>query len=301
MAVKIRLARRGRKKLAMYDIVVADSKAPRDGRFIEKIGTYNPNTNPATINLLDDAAFKWVMVGAQPTETVKAMLSYKGLLFKKHLAIGVAKGAITQEVADARLEEWMNAKASKISGKVEGLADKKDKAAKARKEAEIKVSAARADAIVKKNTVVEEVVADAEETQEVAAEAAAEDVVTEVAVDVVPEVVAETQAEVAVEEVPEVVAAAQAEVVAEEVPEVVAEAQAEVAIEEVSEVVAEAQAEVAVEEVPEVVAEEQIEVAVEEVPEVVAETQAEVAVEEVPEVVAEAQAEVESTDEAPKA
>jgi small subunit ribosomal protein S16 len=292
MAVKIRLARRGRKKLAMYDIVVADSKAPRDGRFIEKIGTYNPNTNPATINLLDDAAFKWVMVGAQPTETVKAMLSYKGLLFKKHLAIGVAKGAITQEVADARLEEWMNAKASKISGKVEGLADKKDKAAKARKEAEIKVSSARADAIVKKNTVVEEVAADVEENVEVAAE---------VAVEETPVVEAEAQSEVSVEETPVVEAEVQAEVAVEPVQEVVAEVQPEVAVEEVQEVVAEVQAEVAVEEVQEVVAEAQAEVAVEEVQEVVAEAQSEVAAEEVQEVVAEVQAEVESSDEAPKA
>lgn len=166
MAVKIRLARRGRKKLAMYDIVVADSKSPRDGRFIEKIGVYNPNTNPATINLREDAAFKWVMVGAQPTDTVKAMLSYKGLLFKKHLQIGVIKGAITQETADARLAEWMQAKEAKITGKVEGLADKKAKAAKARLESEAKVSAARAEAIEKKNkveeVVEEEVVAEVE-------------------------------------------------------------------------------------------------------------------------------------------
>src|SRR5690606_25051293 len=106
MAVKIRLARRGRKKLAMYDVVVADARAPRDGRFIEKIGTYNPLTNPATIDLLDDRAFHWVMNGAQPTDTVKAMLSYRGILFQKHLQIGVIKGALTQEVADQKLEEW---------------------------------------------------------------------------------------------------------------------------------------------------------------------------------------------------
>ena len=197
----------------MYDIVVADSKAPRDGRFIEKIGIYNPNTNPATINLKEDAAFKWVMVGAQPAETVKAMLSYKGLLFKKHLAIGVAKGAITQEVADARLEEWMNTKASKISGKVEGLADKKVKDAKARKEAEIKVSTARAEAIEKKNTVVEETV-----VEEAATEVAE---VQEVVAEEAAPVVAEAQ-EVVAEEAAPVVAEVQ-EVVAEEAAPVVAE------------------------------------------------------------------------------
>jgi small subunit ribosomal protein S16 len=226
MAVKIRLARRGRKKLAMYDIVVADSKAPRDGRFIEKIGTYNPNTNPASIILKEDAAFKWVMVGAEPTETVKAMLSYKGLLFKKHLQIGVAKGAITQEVADGRLEEWLKAKEAKISGKVEGLANKKDKDAKARKEAEIKKNTARAEAIEKKNTIVEETVA-AEETEEVAAEVAP--VVEEVAVEAAP-VVEEVAAEVApvVEEVVAEVAPVAEEVAAEVAP-AVEEVAAEVA------------------------------------------------------------------------
>lgn len=242
MAVKIRLARRGRKKLAMYDIVVADSKAPRDGRFIEKIGVYNPNTNPATINLKEEAAFKWVMVGAQPTDTVKAMLSYKGLLFKKHLQIGVAKGAITQEVADARLAEWMTAKEAKISGKVEGLADKKDKAAKARKEAEIKVSAARAEAIEKKNIVVEETsvveaaeanvaeeaVAEVAPVEEMVAEAApvAEEVVAE-ATPVAEEVVAEAapvaedvvaEAAPVVEQVVAETAPVVEEVVAEEAP-----------------------------------------------------------------------------------
>ncbi len=104
--VKIRLARRGRKKLAMYDVVVADARAPRDGRFIEKIGTYNPLTVPATINLNDDRAFHWVMNGAQPTDTVKAMLSLRGILLKKHLQVGVIKGAISQEQADTKLAAW---------------------------------------------------------------------------------------------------------------------------------------------------------------------------------------------------
>jgi len=95
MAVKIRLARRGRKKLAMFDVIVADSRSPRDGKFIEKIGTYNPLTNPANINLDDQKAFDWLMKGAQPSDTVKRMLSYRGVMLKKHLQIGVVKGALT--------------------------------------------------------------------------------------------------------------------------------------------------------------------------------------------------------------
>lgn len=150
MPVKIRLARRGRKKLAMYDVVVADSRAPRDGRFIEKIGTYNPNTNPATIHLNEDKAFRWVMNGAQPTDTVRAMLSYRGILVKKHLQIGVVKGALTQEQADAKFEEWKKMKENKIGSKVESLAKKKAEEAQARLAAEAKVKEARAEAIRKK-------------------------------------------------------------------------------------------------------------------------------------------------------
>ncbi len=172
MAVKIRLARRGRKKMAMYDVVVADARAPRDGRFIEKIGTYNPLSNPATIDLLDDRAFHWVMNGAQPTDTVKAMLSYRGILFQKHLQIGVLKGAITQEVADQKLEEWKKAKETKIQSKKDTLSDTKESNAKARKEAETKIKEARAEAIAKKNIVVEEPVAEAAAEVEAVAEEA---------------------------------------------------------------------------------------------------------------------------------
>jgi small subunit ribosomal protein S16 len=150
MAVKIRLARRGRKKLALYDVVVADARSPRDGKFIEKIGTYNPATNPASIILDDNKAFDWLMKGAQPTETVKAMLSYRGVLLKKHLQIGVVKGAITQEQADGKLADWLKAKDSKIQSKKENLSKAKQDAAKARKEAESKVREARAEAIRKK-------------------------------------------------------------------------------------------------------------------------------------------------------
>ena len=150
MAVKIRLARRGRKKRAMYDVVVADARAPRDGRFIEKIGTYNPNTDPASINIDNDRAFDWVMKGAQPTDTVKAMLSYRGVMYRKHLQIGVIKGALTQEQADANLAEWVAGKEAKITGKVETLAKAKEDAKKAKLEAEAKVKEARAEALAAK-------------------------------------------------------------------------------------------------------------------------------------------------------
>jgi small subunit ribosomal protein S16 len=150
MAVKIRLARRGRKKLALYDVVVADARAPRDGKFIEKIGTYNPLTVPATINLDEGKAFDWLMKGAQPTDTVKAMLSYRGVMLKKHLQIGVIKGALTQEQADAKHAEWVKAKEDKIQSRKENLSKSKQEAAKARKAAESKVREARAEAIRKK-------------------------------------------------------------------------------------------------------------------------------------------------------
>ena len=148
--VKIRLARRGRKKLAMFDVVVTDARAPRDGRFIEKIGTYNPLTTPATINLNDDLAFQWLMKGAQPSDTVKQMLSYRGIMLRKHLQIGVIKGAITQDQADGKLAEWVKSKEAKIEAKKDKLAQSKQAQAKARKEAETKVKEARAEAIRKK-------------------------------------------------------------------------------------------------------------------------------------------------------
>jgi small subunit ribosomal protein S16 len=176
MAVKIRLARRGRKKLAMYDIVVADARAPRDGKFIEKIGTYNPNTNPASIVLNEANALKWIMNGAQPTDTTRAILSYKGILLKKHLQVGVNKGAITQEAADEKFGAWKEVKDAKISGKTDGL-DAKTAAEKAARMArEIEINNARAAAIAKKNTV-EEPLAEVEEVVEEAP--VANDVVAE--------------------------------------------------------------------------------------------------------------------------
>jgi small subunit ribosomal protein S16 len=150
MAVKIRLARRGRKKLARFDVVVTDSRSPRDGRFIEKIGTYNPLTNPAAIELNEDKAFEWLMKGAQPPDVVRAMLSYRGIMMKRHLQIGVGKGAITQEQADQKLASWKTENENKIQSKRENLAKSKADKAKARRDAESKVREARAEAIRKK-------------------------------------------------------------------------------------------------------------------------------------------------------
>ena len=226
MAVKIRLARRGRKKLAMYDIVVADARAPRDGKFIEKIGTYNPNTNPASIVLNEANALKWIMNGAQPTDTTRAILSYKGILLKKHLQVGVNKGAISQEAADEKFGAWKEVKDAKVTGKSDGLDAKASADKAARMAREVEINSARAAAIVKKNTVevpveeveaapvVEEVVAEAPVVEEVVAEApVVEEVVAEAPV--VEEVVAEIPV------VEEVVAEAPV------VEEVVAEAPAE--------------------------------------------------------------------------
>jgi small subunit ribosomal protein S16 len=174
MAVKIRLARRGRKKLAMYDVVVADARAPRDGRFIEKIGTYNPLTVPATIELNDEKAFTWLMNGAQPTDTVKAMLSFRGIMLKKHLQIGVVKGAITQEQADGKLADWLKSKEVKNVAKKDTLAKSKADAARARKEAETKVKEARAEAIRKKAEVAAAAPVAAAESEAPATEAEAQ-------------------------------------------------------------------------------------------------------------------------------
>ena len=143
MAVKIRLARHGKKGYAFYHIVAADSRAPRDGKFIEKLGTYNPNTNPATIDLDFGKALDWLQKGAQPTDTCRAILSYKGVMYKKHLLGGVAKGAFTETEAEARFNKWMEAKAGKIE------------AEKARLAAEAKIKEERAAAIAEKKAAAE--------------------------------------------------------------------------------------------------------------------------------------------------
>lgn len=168
MAVKIRLARRGRKKKAIYDIVVADARAPRDGRFIEKLGIYNPGTNPASIVLESDKAVDWLLKGAQPTDTARSILQHEGVLLRKHLQVGVLKGAITQEVADSRFEDWKGSKTDRKTTAADTLSQQKDADKKAKLDAERKVNEARAEAIAKKNAPpAEEVPAVEEVTDEV--------------------------------------------------------------------------------------------------------------------------------------
>lgn len=150
MAVKIRLARHGKKNFAFFHIIIADSRAPRDGRFIERIGTYNPNTNPATIEINSEKALQWLTNGAQPTETCRRILSYKGILLKKHLQEGVTKGAVAQEVADEKWNAWVAEKESKISKKKSDLELSGRSAKVVAVEAEAKVKEVRADEIAKK-------------------------------------------------------------------------------------------------------------------------------------------------------
>ena len=155
MAVKIRLARHGKKGFAFYHIVAADSRAPRDGKFIEKLGTYNPNTNPATIDLDFEKALGWLQKGAQPTDTCRAILSYKGVLYKKHLLGGVAKGAFSETEAEARFNKWLGEKAGKIEAKSNKLATDAKSAEKARLAAEAKIKEERAAAIAEKKAAAE--------------------------------------------------------------------------------------------------------------------------------------------------
>ena len=188
MAVKIRLARKGRKKLAYYHIVVADSRSPRDGRYIEKIGKYNPLTNPATIELDFDKALGWLQNGAIPTETCRAILSYKGVLIKKHLLEGVRKGAFDEDEATKRFEEWMKNNQEKIDTKRSGLEKSEDDRLVALLAAETKINEARVAKLSKKQ-------ADMAAKEEAASkkEAAGEEVQqTEESTDAPAEVVAET-------------------------------------------------------------------------------------------------------------
>lgn len=180
MSVKIRLQRHGKKGKPFFHIVVADSRAKRDGKFIEKIGIYNPITNPATIELNVDSAVKWLNNGAQPTDTARAILSYKGALYKKHLQGGVAKGAFDEAEAEKRFTAWVEAKDAKVQGKVEGLATAKSDAKKAAFEAEQKVNeariaaAAKAEADAQAADVAEETAEATEEVTEVINEESAE-------------------------------------------------------------------------------------------------------------------------------
>jgi len=187
MSVKIRLQRHGKKNKPFYWIVVADARSARDGKYLEKLGTYNPNTNPATINLDVDGAVKWLQNGAQPTDTTKAILSYKGAMLKNHLAGGVRKGALTEEQAEEKFNAWLDAKAGKIDAKKDGLAkagaDAKAISLAAEKEVNAKRIADADAALV------------AEEEAAKAAKAAAEAPVVETPGDEAPEVATEESAE----------------------------------------------------------------------------------------------------------
>jgi small subunit ribosomal protein S16 len=153
MPAKIRLQRHGKKGNAFFHIVIADGRAPRDGKFIEKIGTYNPTTNPATIDINVDKALTWLQNGAQPTETCRAILSYKGVLYRNHLATGIRKGALTQEAADAKFEKWTQEKEGKIAKKITSLSSAASEERRKRLAAEAEVKAAKAKKIAEKNTV----------------------------------------------------------------------------------------------------------------------------------------------------
>ena len=143
MSVKIRLQRRGRTHYAQYAIVVADTRAPRDGKYIEKLGTYNPNTNPAAISVNAERAIHWLQIGAQPSDTCRSLLKYKGVIYKNHLLNGVAKGALTQEQADEKYEEWKQQKETKIDNKKTKLSEASQKEEDKKLEAEKKIHEAR--------------------------------------------------------------------------------------------------------------------------------------------------------------
>ena len=179
MPTKIRLQRHGKKSYAYFHVVIADSRAPRDGKFIEKLGTYNPNTNPASIDINFDSALSWIKKGAQPTDTVRALLSYKGVIFKNHLDKGVLKGAFTQEEADKKFAAWSEEKESKVNSKKDKLQSDLDAAAKKALAAETEANAKKAAVIAAKTAElageVEEAVEETVEAAEGAVEAVAEE------------------------------------------------------------------------------------------------------------------------------
>jgi small subunit ribosomal protein S16 len=195
MPTKIRLQRHGKKGYAFFHVVVADSRAPRDGKFIEKLGVYNPNTNPATIDIDFDRSLYWVKTGAQPTDTCRALLSYKGVLHKDHLDRGVLKGALTQEQADKKFEAWLADKEGKIQGKKDMLSKSKEELEKAKLKAEQEAKDKKAAEIAAKNT--PEPVAEEEAPAE-SAEAAAEE--TPAAEEKTEEIAAEAKEEAPAEE-----------------------------------------------------------------------------------------------------
>jgi small subunit ribosomal protein S16 len=173
MATKIRLQRHGKKGKAFFHLVAADSRAPRDGRYIEKLGTYNPNTDPATIDMNFDRTLHWVQVGAEMTDTARALLSYKGILHKNHLLNGIKKGALTAEQVEEKFAKWVEEKEGKIQGKKDSLSSADEKAKADRMKAETALKDARAAEIAAKNTPEPEPVAEAPATEDAAPEAPA--------------------------------------------------------------------------------------------------------------------------------
>ncbi|HOW24616.1 MAG TPA: 30S ribosomal protein S16 [Bacteroidales bacterium] len=170
MPARMRLQRFGKKGRAFFHIVIADGRAPRDGKFIENIGTYNPITRPAEIVLDLDKALEWLNNGAQPSETVRAILSYKGVLYKKHLLKGVEKGALTQLQAEAKFNEWVVQKEAKISAVVKSRELQGKEARKKKLEEEMKVMEAISEKVARKRS--QELQAEVKEAEESAAEAA---------------------------------------------------------------------------------------------------------------------------------
>ncbi len=184
MPVKIRLQRHGKKGKPFYWIVAADARSKRDGKYLEKLGIYDPNKNPAIIELNLDGTVKWLNNGAQPTDTARAILSYKGVMLKKHLAGGVKKGALTEEEAEKKFQAWLDVKAAKVASKVDGLAKTKADTESKALEAEKAVNEARIAPVV----VEDEVADDDAQTEEVATseeatEAVSEEIKTEAAVE----------------------------------------------------------------------------------------------------------------------
>lgn len=180
MATKIRLARHGRKQRAFYHIVVADSKSPRDGRFIEKIGTYNPVTQPATVDLDVDRAVEWLNNGAQPTDTARALLKFKGAIYKKHLMRGVKLGVVKEEEVETKFAAWVEERAAKEQGKYDKAAEAAAAKAKAEAEAKAKAEAeAKAAAEAEAKAAEEAAAAEATEEEAPAEEAASEEATEE--------------------------------------------------------------------------------------------------------------------------
>ncbi|MCX6351753.1 MAG: 30S ribosomal protein S16 [Bacteroidetes bacterium] len=217
MAVRIRLQRFGRKRTPYYHIVIADSRSPRDGKFIERIGSYNPNTNPATIDVDSNKAIDWLNKGAQPTDTARAILSYKGVMFLKHLQRGVRKNILSQEDADKKFADWLEVKEGKVAAKVGKLKSAGDKDAATRHAAETEIARAKANALMAKKQAELDGIAAAAAAETAAQAPVVEDVVeatpeavVEAPVEVTPEVVEETPAPVVEEVVAETAAIAEA-------------------------------------------------------------------------------------------